>query len=182
MRVLKHNLRIAVSGKSGCGNTSVCRKLSSLLGLQLVNWTFRNLADERGMTLEQVIESAKHDPSYDRLVDTRQVELARQQPSVLGSRLAIWMLDDADFKVFLTASAETRASRIVQREGGNFDEVFSFTKMRDSEDSRRYLELYGIDNSSFDFADLVVNTEDYDIDGVVNLILQGLKSKNLIDF
>ena len=182
MRVLKDNLRIAVSGKSGCGNTSVCKRLSSLLGLQLVNWTFRNLAEERGMTLEQVIESAKQDDSYDRLVDTRQVELARQQPSVLGSRLAIWMLEDADFKVFLTASAETRSRRIVQREGGSYEEIFAFTQMRDSEDSGRYLRLYGIDNSDYSFADLVVNTEDYDIDGVVDLILHGLKSKNLIDF
>ena len=37
-------------------------------------------------------------------------------------------------------------------------------------------------NANSVIADLVVNTEDYDIDGVVNLILQGLKSENLIDF
>lgn len=182
MRILKDNLHIAVSGKSGCGNTSVCKAISSRLGLRLVNWTFRNLADERGMTLEQVIEAAKTDDSFDRAVDTRQVELARSEPSVLGSRLAIWMLNDADFKVFLTASAETRARRIVQREGGDYEEVFSFTQMRDCEDSGRYLRLYGIDNSRYDFADLVINTEDYDLDGVVDLILRSLKEKNLIDF
>ena len=102
-------LRIAVSGKSGCGNTTVSSLLARSLGIKLVNYTFRQLAEERGLTLEQVIENAKNDDGYDRYIDTHQVELAEKESCVLGSRLAIWMLEKADIKVYLKASDLARS-------------------------------------------------------------------------
>ena len=97
---LKKELRVAISGKSGCGNTTVSTLLSQKLGIKLINYTFRQLAAEKGLTLAQVIENAKNDDSYDKYVDTHQVELAEKESCVLGSRLAIWMLKEADFKVY----------------------------------------------------------------------------------
>ena len=120
-------LRIAVSGKSGCGNTTVSGLLAKTLGIKLINFTFRQLAEEKGMTLAQVIEAAKTDDSYDKTVDTRQVELAKKESCVLGSRLAIWMLKEADVKIYLLASDELRAKRILKREGGDLSEITAFT-------------------------------------------------------
>lgn len=177
---LKDNLRIAISGKSGCGNTTVSTLLSKRLGIKLVNYTFRQLAEEKGLTLKQVIENAKNDDFYDKYVDTHQVELARKEPCVLGSRLAVWMLSDADFKVYLYADSDTRAKRILNREGGSLEEIKSFTSMRDSEDSRRYLKLYNIDNEKYDFCDLIVDTSKYNPEEIVNLILDELKKRNLV--
>ena len=145
---LNKDLRIAVSGKSGCGNTTVSTLLSQALGVTLINYTFRQLAAEKGMTLAQVIESAKTDDSYDMYVDSHQVELAKKEPCVLGSRLAIWMLKEADLKVYLYASDEVRANRVFTREGGDLKQIKEFTAMRDSEDSRRYKKLYNIDNNA----------------------------------
>ena len=118
-----NEVRIAISGKSGCGNTTVSTMLSKKLGIKLVNFTFRQLAQEKGLTLAQVIENAKTDDSYDITVDTRQVELAKSESSVLGSRLAIWVLKEADLKVYLYASDQTRAVRIFNREGGDIEEI-----------------------------------------------------------
>ena len=73
---LNGELRVAISGKSGCGNTTVSGLLSEKLGIKLINYTFRQLAEEKGMTLAQVIEAAKNDDSYDKYVDKHQVELA----------------------------------------------------------------------------------------------------------
>lgn len=150
--------RIAISGKSGCGNTTVSTLLSETLGIKLINYTFRQLAEEKGITLAQVIENAKTDDSYDKYVDSHQVELARAESCVLGSRLAIWMLKEADLKVYLKLDSDTRAERILNREGGKLEDIKAFTEMRDSEDSRRYMELYKIDNSKYDFVDLVIDT------------------------
>ena len=55
---LNGELRIAISGKSGCGNTTVSGLLSEKLGVKLINYTFRQLAAEKSMTLSQVIENA----------------------------------------------------------------------------------------------------------------------------
>lgn len=173
-------IRIAVSGSSGCGNTTVSRLLAEKLDIAFINYTFRTLSQERGIPLEEIIEKAKTDDSWDRLVDTRQVELARSASCVLGSRLAVWMLAEADLKVFLTASPEVRARRILNREGGDLDEIGAFTRLRDSEDTRRYRELYGIDNTDFRFVDLVIDTEHYLPEDIVSIILDNLVSRGLV--
>ena len=177
---LNKDLRIAVSGKSGCGNTTVSTLLSQALGVTLINYTFRQLAAEKGMTLAQVIESAKTDDSYDMYVDSHQVELAKKEPCVLGSRLAIWMLKEADLKVYLYASDEVRANRVFTREGGDLKQIQEFTAMRDREDSRRYKKLYDIDNNDYAFADVIIDTSKYTPDQIVRQILDELKMRGFI--
>ncbi len=177
---LNKDVRVAISGKSGCGNTTVSTLLAQKLGVKLINYTFRQLASEKGLTLVQVIENARTDDSYDIFVDNHQVELAKAEPCVLGSRLAIWMLKEADLKVYLFASDETRAKRILNREGGDIQKIKDFTAMRDSEDTRRYKKIYNIDNNDYAFSDLIIDTADYNPEQIVNLIVAELKKRNLI--
>lgn len=177
---LNGELRVAISGKSGCGNTTVSGLLSKALGIKLINYTFRQLAEEKGMTLAQVIEVAKNDDSYDKYVDNHQVELAMKESCVLGSRLAIWMLKDADLKVYLFASDETRANRVFNREGGDIEQIKSFTAMRDSEDTKRYKEFYNIDNNNYDFVDLFIDVNTKTPEEIVQDILDKLEEKGLI--
>ena len=177
---LNKDLRIAISGKSGCGNTTVSGLLSKTLGVTLINYTFRQLAAEKGMTLPEVIEAAKTDDSYDKYVDKHQVELALAEPCVLGSRLAVWMLKEADLKVYLFASDETRARRVFNREGGDLQQIKDFTAMRDSEDTRRYKEFYGIDNNDYQFVDIIIDTANYMPEQIVELIIEKLKEKGLV--
>ena len=173
-------LRVAISGKSGCGNTTISSNLSKKLNVVMINYTFRSLSQENGMTLEEILERAKTDDSFDRMVDTRQVELALKQSCVLGSRLAIWMLKEADFKVYLYADENIRSLRIQKREGGNLDDIIAFTRMRDSEDTQRYKNLYNIDNNDYGFADCNIDVSDKDPDAIVNSILQELVKKGLV--
>ena len=171
-------VKIAVSGKSGCGNTTVCRILSEKLNLRFINFTFRSLAEERGMDFEKVLELAAGDDSWDREVDSRQVVLARDKGGcVLGSRLAIWMLPEADIKIFLTASPEVRASRIHNREGGSVSEIADFTAERDRQDHERYLRIYKIDNDDYSFADMVIDTGEIDPEEIAKRIIAKLQSK-----
>ncbi|GAB6090695.1 (d)CMP kinase [Spirochaeta dissipatitropha] len=170
-------MRIAISGKSGCGNTTVTRMLSERLGVRMVNYTFRNLAEERGIPFSDLCRMAEDDPSYDKYLDARQVELAMEGDSILGSRLAIWMLKEADLKVYLTASSEERARRIHVREGGDFQDVLQATLDRDQRDRQRYLKLYNIDNDNPEVADLVIDTEHHDPGEICDLIISELEAK-----
>jgi cytidylate kinase len=170
--------RIAISGKSGCGNTTVSRLVADMLGIRFINFTFRNLAKERSMSLEEVLLHAARDDSWDREVDKRQVTIAREEGGcVLGSRLAIWMLGEADLKVYLEASLETRAKRIVKREGGTIESVAAFTAERDRQDWERYLRIYNIDNDDYGFADLIINVDVLDPKGIADLIISKVKEK-----
>ncbi|MDR2246533.1 MAG: cytidylate kinase family protein [Treponema sp.] len=169
----KEDIKIAISGKSGCGNTTVSRLVAEALGLRFINFTFRNLAHERGLTLQEVISLAKEDDSWDREIDRRQVALAREGGGcVLGSRLAIWMLKDADLKVFLTASPDIRVKRILNREGGDPAMVAAFTEDRDKQDRERYIKNYNIDNDKYDFADLIIKTDDLAPAAIVDIIVR----------
>lgn len=169
-------MKIAISGKSGCGNSTVSRIVADRLGLRLVNYTFRALAAERGISFDEVRRQAEEDSSLDVYLDRRQVELAREGDCVLGSRLAVWLLDDADLKVYLTAPLSVRASRIQRREGGSFQEVLRKTRARDERDRSRYLQLYDIDNDEFDFVDLVIDTQNIQPEDVAERIFTAARS------
>jgi cytidylate kinase len=171
------NIKIAISGKSGCGNTTVSRMVAETLGLSFINFTFRNLAAERGLSLEEVMRLAAEDDYWDKETDRRQLLMAREPGGcVLGSRLAIWMLKEADLKVYLAAPPAVRVKRILSREGGDPEAAAAFTEYRDAQDRERYLRLYNIDNDDYAFADLVIETAGLDPAAIANLIVQAVQS------
>jgi len=163
-------MKIAISGKSGCGNTTVSRKVAEKLGLKFINYTFRSMAEEKGIEFDQLCRLAEKDRSYDLFLDKRQKELASEGSCVIGSRLAIWIIDDADIKIFLDASTEERAERIRKREGGTLEEVLAKTIARDKRDSERYKNLYNIDNNYYSHVDLVIDTNHHTAEEVAQII------------
>jgi len=154
-----NGLRVAISGKSGCGNSTVSRLVAEYLGLRLVNYTFKDLARERGKTFEEISILAETDPQYDHTIDGKQLRLAEEGGCVLGSRLAIWLLRDTALTVYLRASLEVRAARIAKREGTPSEQALRETRARDLRDHDRYARLYGYDVDSFQFASLIVDAE-----------------------
>jgi cytidylate kinase len=174
------NIRIAISGKSGCGNTTVTKLTAERLGLRFINFTFRNLAAEKNIPLEEVLRLAETDDYWDREVDSRQIEAAldgSETGCVLGSRLAIWLLKQADLKVYLKADTDVRVRRLIRREGGSFDSVAAFTTERDARDHDRYLRLYGIDNDDYGFADLVIDSGACTPDEIVSQIARKIRDR-----
>jgi cytidylate kinase len=166
---------VAISGKSGCGNTTVSRLLAERLGVRLINYTFHAMAEERGVSFERMLEMAAADSSFDRILDATQVELARSGDCVIGSRLAMFLLHDATLRVFIKASPEVRAGRIRSREGGDFASILEFTQRRDANDHERYEKLYGIDNDDLSCADLVINSELWSPEHEVDIIASALE-------
>jgi cytidylate kinase len=180
--IRKKNIKIAISGKSGCGNTTVTKLAANRLGLRFINFTFRNLAAEKNISLEEVLRLAETEDYWDREVDRRQIEEALsdgEKGCVLGSRLAIWLLKEADLTVYLKADTDIRVRRLIRREGGDYDSVAAFTRERDARDRARYLRLYNIDNDDYGFASLVIDSGLYTPDEIVDkiaLIAQTVKT------
>ncbi|MFA6844239.1 MAG: AAA family ATPase [Sphaerochaetaceae bacterium] len=171
-------MRIAISGKSGCGNTTTTTLVSQALGYPMINFTFRNLAKERGIEFWKFCRMAEQSDEPDKEVDSRQVRMALQEKNcVLGSRLAIWMLHEADLKVYLTVSIEERARRVFEREGGTLEQRLAETKERDERDSARYMKLYHIDNNDSSVADLVIDATELSAQQVSEIIIAKAKGK-----
>jgi len=153
-------MRVAISGRSGCGNTTVSTLVAEAKGYPLINFTFRNLAKERDIDFWTFCKLAEEDDSIDRELDARQVAMALAEDNcVLGSRLAIWVLQEADLKVYLQASLEERVRRIHTREGGSKEDRMHETRRRDAYDTARYKRIYGIDNTNPSVADLIIETD-----------------------
>jgi len=175
-------MRIAISGLSGCGNTTTCKALSERLGYSVVNYTFRQMAEERGMDFWKFSELAEKDFSIDRELDSRMVEMAlKQENCILGSRLAIWNLKDADLKVYLRVSAKRRADRVFNREGGTLEQRIQATEKRDELNRGRYMKIYGIDNTKPEgVADLIIDSDNLSVEAIVDKIIEALKEKKKI--
>lgn len=172
-------MRIAISGLSGCGNTTTCRALSEKLGFPVVNYTFRQMAEERGMDFWDFSALAEKDFSIDRQLDAKMVEMARAEENcILGSRLAIWNLKDADLKVYLRVSAKTRAERVFAREGGTLEQRVQETQTRDELNRARYLKIYGIDNTKPEgVADIIIDADNLSVDEITDIIINAVCTK-----
>ena len=83
--------------------------------------------------------------------------------------------------VYLFASDETRAKRVFNREGGDLQQIKDFTAMRDSEDTRRYKEFYGIDNNDYAFCDLIIDVNEKTPDEIVGVIIDELIKRKLVE-
>ena len=172
-------MRIAISSESGCGNTTVTKLVAQRLGYPMINFTFRQLAAEKGVDFWTLSRMAETDHSIDKELDRRQTEMAMaENDCVLGSRLAIWMLGEADLKVYLRATPETRAERIFRREGGSLEQRYRETVERDKANTRRYMDIYGIDNTRPEaVADIIIDTDDKTPDEITSIIIEEIGKK-----
>jgi CMP/dCMP kinase len=155
------------------------------LGLEVVNYTFRDLAQDLDLPFEQIQRQAAKSRIYDFLTDLNLIRASLRPRVVVGSRLAGWLVD-ADLRVWLHASLEARAKRIFQREPdkhAGYESVLYRTLQRDEQNRKRYLEVYGIDiNDRSDF-DIDINTEKLTAEQVSSLIVAAARwaSQNQLD-
>ena len=177
-------MRITISGPPGSGKTTACSKLSEKLGLQAVVFgkIFRELAAEKNLSLVELGAIAEQDPSIDKMIDSRILEIARANDNIiLESRLSAYMCARNDipaFKIYIDASPEVRMSRIGVREGETVEEACAKTVDRQKSEAKRYKMYYDIDIEDKSVYDLVINTDDLDPDQVVEKILEAVGASN----
>ena len=153
-------MKIAISGHSGCGNTTATRNVGMALGLDIVNYTFRDLAAELSMSFDDLHAQAPANAIFDYLTDLRLIRSALADKIVVGTRLAAWLMD-ADLRIWLHAPLESRADRINKRESekhSSYESVLYKTLKRDEQNRKRYLKLYGIDINDHSDFDITINT------------------------
>lgn len=174
-------MRITISGPPGSGKTTACSKLSEALGLEAVVFgkIFREFAAEKNLSLGELGAIAENDPSIDRMIDSRILEIARAHSEIiLESRLSAYMLARNGipaFKILLDASPDVRMARVGVREGETLEEATAKTVERQNSEAKRYMKYYGIDINDFSVYDLVLNTDDMTPDQVLETILDKVR-------
>lgn len=165
-------MRVAISGFSGCGNTTVTKLVAERLGVKQINYTMHDMAREAGIPFEEFHRQAEEKfPEVDLELDSKQLRMILSTPDcVIGSRLAIYLdskevLDklgaapeqrfNFDYKFWLEVPVEVRAARIAEREGRDLQEVIESVNARDAVDSSRYERAYKVNMLEHSFAAVV---------------------------
>lgn len=151
---------IAISGLHGAGKTTAARALVRKFGLKYISagTVFRQMAKERGMTLDEFSRHVERHPEIDRQIDRRTANAAKEGGVLIDARLAGWMAKGADIKILLTAPIELRVKRIARRERRRYEDVLAETKGRERSEAKRFKRFYGIDVNDYSLFDLVLNT------------------------
>jgi cytidylate kinase len=166
-------LVLAISGLHGSGKSTYARVLSQAYGLRLVSagQLFRQIAKERGLTLERLTEEAKKNPEIDKLIDEMTKREAEKGNVVLDGQLSGWMTrEKADVKIFFTAPDDVRIARIARRDRIPFEAAKKQTLMRESVQKERFKQLYGIDPSDLSIYDVIFDTNLQSIEKNINIL------------
>lgn len=158
-------MNITITGNLGSGKSSVCKELEKA-GFTIVSAgdIFREIAEEKGMTVIELNEAAKSDRQIDDLLDNRSIELGKKMDhTVFDSRLA-WHFVENSFKVFLLADTEEAAERVFAGANRSAEEYRDVSEARAGLESRakleqeRFSKLYGIDYYDGSNYDLVIES------------------------
>lgn len=172
---------VTISGFSGSGKTTVANLAGERLKIPAVDvgQIFRGLAAKHGMDVVSFGQYAEKHPEIDRQLDAEMVKLCRKKKDlILQGRLAGWMTKrngiDA-LRVWIGASAQTRAARICHREGIRLTKACADTLRRDEDNRRRYLDTYGLDLNDLSIYDSVIQTDNLTIEEVVSALMNAIR-------
>jgi cytidylate kinase len=173
---------ITIAGSLGSGKSSTAKAVASALGFQHFSSgdLFRQLAAERGESIEAMNISAEVQRDIDLKVDNLLQEMYRSQERlVIDSRMA-WHWMPYSFKVFLVLDPETAAKRIfnhLQEEGRISEKAESVQDVRKGIDGRfaseqkRYRALYGVNTTDPLNFDIMINTRDNNLETVTAMVV-----------
>ena len=179
---------IVISGWPAVGKTTIACKLAEEFDIAMYNGgdILKMLAEEENKgysvkrddwwdTIEakKFMEKRKSDPSFDKKVDKKLIEIVKKGGTVITSYTLPWLVQDESIiiiKFWLRGSPENRARRMANRDGISFEEAKRIIKLRDEENKKIYYRLYGFrfgeDLTVFDY---VLNTDRLSIDSLVEI-------------
>lgn len=185
---------ITISGVPGSGKTSVGKILAKKLGMDFYSaGEFRGqIAQKRGLTIDQLNALGEDDPSTDTEIDEFQKNLGQTQDNfIMEGRLA-WYFIPKSFKISLSCAQDESAKRIFLSHHLNerSDEKTYISEQdakqsliaRTKSDTRRYKKYYKIDAIPEQSFDLIIDTtKNTGPEQTVDQILDALKKQNIMN-
>ena len=165
------------------GKTTLAKRLAERYSLRYVSGgdLLKELAGQLGFRVQEAgwweteegfrfLEKRRGDPEFDKKVDEQLLRLVSEGGVAVTSYTLPW-LSPFGVKVWLKASQEERARRLMKRDRIPYAKALELIKKRDQENRELYSALYGIrlgeDLSVFH---LVVDTEALDEDRLYNVV------------
>ena len=164
---------ITIAGKLGSGKSSTAKMVAEILYYKHYSTGdfMRSIANERGISLEELSLIAETDDSIDKALDDRNLEIGKLENIVIDSRLGFYFIPNS-FKVFLELDPEIASARIIEDKKSNpnrhtealgtfntKESIMESINNRLLSERKRYKNLYQIEDiTSHDNFDLVIDT------------------------
>jgi len=174
---------ISISGLPGSGKSTVGKKLAEKLGFERIymGGILRKIADNKGVTILELMKQADSDSSIDEEVDKMVTDFGRKKDNfIMESRTAFHFIPDS-LKVYIKVNLDEGAKRIFKdldkeerdeedkaNSAGNLRKML---EQRADIDKERYMKYYGIDYTDESNYDLVVDSTNITADEVVDRIM-----------
>lgn len=174
---------VTISGKAGAGKSSVGKLVAEKMGLRhySIGDIMRQMAADRGMTLLDLSKKAESDKAIDKELDDNIVRLGKEQDGfVMDGRLTAYFIPHAQVKVFLDASRETRAERILKarrpdEQNEDINQTMRNMEAREQSEMKRYQEYYGVDYLDKTLYNCAIDTNNLSREEVVEKIIVAVK-------
>jgi len=179
----KQKIVICVCGMTGCGKSTLAKRLAEKYGLKYLSGgnALKALAIEAGYKPAEVgwwetnegmrfLQRRMEASEFDKKVDGKLVELAKQGNVVLDSWTMPWLLKEG-FKVWLEVSSSVRAKRLAVRDGITLERASEVLRVKDETTRAIYKSLYGFDlGNDFSPFDLILDANELSADEVFNAV------------
>lgn len=181
---------ISFAGTLGSGKSTVAKLLAKKLGYKHYSGGEfqRAMAQKRGVSLLELAEIAKEDPTVDEETDAYQVNLGKTQDNfVIDSHLGFHFIPQS-FKIYLKCDMAVASERIfhdknklrkAEADNSTIKKVFENLKKRWEFEQFRWKKYYGINQEDESNYDLVIDTTNISPEEIVDKILQEIKKKEL---
>lgn len=164
---------ITVSGTPGAGKTTICRLLAGKLRMNhyYMGGIRRQVAKEKGMTIEEFNKLGENDPSTDKIVDDYLIKLGKTEDNFIAEGRTAFHFIPNSVKIFFDVDPIVGAERIRkdltekgladqrnETAGKTIDDQAALTKQRMESDNARYRKYYNIDVYDRKNYDFVIDT------------------------
>lgn len=186
----KQRAVICVAGMTGCGKSTVAKRLAEKYRLRYLSGgrMLKAIAVKMGYKSRKkgwweteegmkFLQKRANDHRFDKRVDEELMAWAKRGNVVFDSWTMPWLLKENAFKVWLEASPNERAKRLARRDHITIEEALSVLKEKDANTKSIYKSLYGFnlgeDLSPFD---LILDTNNLESDDVFQTLCMAIDS------
>lgn len=178
---------ITIAGGIGSGKSSTADMVAKELGYKRFSSGdfMRQVAVDMNISLNELSTKAENDPSIDTKIDAEVKKAGEMDKVVIDSRLAFHWIPES-FKVYLDLPPEISKSRILNNlkenplrrqseESLTEEEIYEKITHRLESEKKRFKEMYGVEHTDKRNFDLIIDTNENNLEQVVEKIISTYK-------